>query len=243
MFRKGRGHWLATAALSTLLVFLTPAFLFATNPTLGNGTDPANASLAPGGAATMADAFTLQTSAATDTVTNVTVTLAAGTFGGLSLVEITNDAGTIVYGSAANPASNTPAIALTTTITATTTSTQYKIRVTPRTHANMPVPPGSTYSVTAFVSSWTGTGVHAEGAEHRKTDRRDIVGDTDLVKPGHRGGTEGDPPGVFRGPGRGFVDLHVDTDFGECEPGGRPADSASDHHSAHACPLPRRQSR
>jgi hypothetical protein len=160
MFRNGRGHWLAPAALSTLLVFLTPAFLFATNPTLGNGIDPANASLAPGGAATFADSFTLQTTSGTDTVTAVTVTLAAGTFNGLSLVEITNNAGTTVFGSVANPASNTPAIALATTITATTTSTQYRIRVTPKSAVAMPAPPGSIYNVTALISSWTGTGTH-----------------------------------------------------------------------------------
>ncbi len=128
--------------------------------TLASGTDPGNASLAPGGVATMADAFTFQTALGTDTITNVTVTLATGTSGGLSLVEITNDAGAVVYGSVANPASDTPAIALTTNITVTTTATQYKIRVTPRTHANMPVPPGSTYSVTALLSNWTGTNPH-----------------------------------------------------------------------------------
>ncbi|MBS1213614.1 MAG: hypothetical protein H6R26_2231, partial [Proteobacteria bacterium] len=58
--------------------------------TLGNGTDPANANLAPGGSATMADAFTFQTASGTDAITAVTVTLAAGTSGGLSLVAITN---------------------------------------------------------------------------------------------------------------------------------------------------------
>ena len=104
--------------------------------TIATGTDPGNASLAPSGAATMADAFTLQTSVGTDAITAVTVTLATGTSAGLSLVEITNDAGTIVYGSAANPASDTPAISLTTNITATTTATQYKIRITPKSHAN-----------------------------------------------------------------------------------------------------------
>ena len=100
--------------------------------TLGNGTDPSNASLAPGGAATMAGAFTLQTSSGTDAITDATVTLATGTSAGLSLVEITNDAGTVVYGSVANPGSDTPTITLTTNITATTTLTQYKIRVTPK---------------------------------------------------------------------------------------------------------------
>ncbi len=130
--------------------------------TLGNGTDPGNASLAPGGAATMADAFSFQTSSSTDIITAATVTLATGTSGGLSLVEITNVDGTTVYGSAANPASDTPAITLSTnTLTATTTSTEYRIRVTPKSHANMPAPAGSTYSVTARISAFTSTNAQA----------------------------------------------------------------------------------
>ncbi len=132
---------------------------------LGNGTDPGNTALAPGGAATMADAFTFETGTGTDTITEVTVGLSAGSSGGLSLVEITNDAGTTVYGSVANPASDTPSITLSTnTLTATTTSTQYKIRITPKSHAAMPPPPGSTYSVTAKINSWTGTGIQ-EGTD------------------------------------------------------------------------------
>lgn len=130
--------------------------------TLATGTDPGNTSLAPGGAATNAGAFSFQTSSGTDVITAATVTLAAGTSGGLSLVEITNVAGTTVYGSVANPASDTPAITLSTnTLTATTTLTEYRIRVTPKTHANMPAPAGSSYAVTAYISNWTGTNTHA----------------------------------------------------------------------------------
>jgi len=125
---------------------------------LGNGTDPGNASLAPGGAATMADAFTLQTSSGTDTITDVTVDLGTGASPGLSLVEIASDDGATVYGSVTNPASDTPTVTLSTaTLTATTTLTQYKIRITPKSHAAMPVPPGATYTVTAKISAWTGT--------------------------------------------------------------------------------------
>jgi uncharacterized repeat protein (TIGR01451 family) len=61
----------------------------------------------------------------------------------------------------ANPASDTPAITLSTNISVTTVATQYKIRVTPKSHVNMPVPPGSTYSVTALISNWTGSNAHA----------------------------------------------------------------------------------
>ena len=129
--------------------------------TLATGTDPSNASLAPGGAATMADAFTFQTASGTDTITAVTVSLAAGTSGGLSLVEITDSAGSTGYGSVANPGSDTPAITLSTSITATTTATTYKIRITPKNHAAMPAPAGSTYSVTALISAWTGTNTQA----------------------------------------------------------------------------------
>jgi hypothetical protein len=76
-------------------------------------------------------------------------------------LEITNDGGTVAYGSVSNPVSDSPAIALTTSIAATTTVTPYRIRMTPRSHAAMPAPPGSTYGVTAFVSDWAGTNVHA----------------------------------------------------------------------------------
>ena len=132
---------------------------------LGNGTDPGNTTLAPGGAATMADAFTFQTGTGTDVITAVVVGLSAGSSGGLSLVEITNDAGTTIYGSVTDPASDTPSITLSTnTLTATTTSAQYKIRVTPKSHAAMPAPPGSLYSVTAKINSWTSTGIQ-EGTD------------------------------------------------------------------------------
>ena len=129
--------------------------------TLATGTDPGNASLAPGGAATMADAFTFQTDSSTDTVSAVTVSLGTGAAAGLSLVEITDTTGATVYGSTANPSSDTPTITLTTNITSTTSATTYKIRVTPKSHSNMPAPAGATYTVTALVSSWTSPGVHA----------------------------------------------------------------------------------
>lgn len=167
------------------------AFKEAAGTTLGNGTDPANASLAPGGAATMADTFTFQTSTGTDTITAVVVGLATGTSGGLSFVEITNDGGTTVYGSVTDPASDTPTVTLSTnTLTATTTQTQYKIRITPKSHAAMPVPPGSTYSVTAKINSWTGTNTAKVG-----TDTAGTTITIDNLSPGNvtaASGTAGD---------------------------------------------------
>jgi len=135
---------------------------------LGTGTDPGNASLAPGGPATMVNVFTFQTCSGTDTISSLPLALSAGSSGGLSLVEITDATGSTVYGSVNNPASDTPTISLSTHITATTTPGTYKIRITPKSHANMPAPPGSTYAVTANVGNWTGSNSHG-GSDHGGT--------------------------------------------------------------------------
>ena len=71
--------------------------------TIGDGTPVSSATIAPGGAATMADAFAFQTASGTDAITAITVTLAPGTSAAVSVVEITDVAGTIVYGSVSNP--------------------------------------------------------------------------------------------------------------------------------------------
>mgnify|MGYP003694518893 CR=1 FL=1 len=90
--------------------------------TLGDGTPVSSATIAPGGAATMADAFAFQTGSGADTITAITVSLATGTSAAVSLVEITDVAGAIVYGSVSDPSSDTLTITLTTNIVATTTS-------------------------------------------------------------------------------------------------------------------------
>ncbi|MDA2923343.1 DUF2341 domain-containing protein [Acidobacteria bacterium AH-259-L09] len=131
--------------------------------TIGDGTNPANATIAPGASATMLDAFTLQASTGTDTVTAATVTLATGTSAGISLVEITSDDGvTTVYGSASNPPSDTVSFSpLTINIPVTSTLTQFKVRITPKSHAAMPAPAGSEYAVTGTITSFTSTNTQA----------------------------------------------------------------------------------
>ena len=85
-------------------------------------------------------------------MTSVTVTFAAGTSAGLSLVEITSNDGSTVYGSKATP-TDTSAISLSSTIAATTSETQYKVRVTPKIHTAMPASPGASYAVTGRVTA------------------------------------------------------------------------------------------
>lgn len=138
--------------------------------TLGDGTNPANVTLAPSGSITDLDAFTFVTGAGIDSVTGLTVTLTGvNAFQGLSEVRITDSAGTITYFNAiSNPVSNTITFSGGTPIPASATLTTFKIRITPKTHPNMPVPPGSTYSiggtVTAFISSYDQLGSDAASA-------------------------------------------------------------------------------
>jgi predicted RecA/RadA family phage recombinase len=134
--------------------------------TLGVGTDTPSVILPPGGTATTSDTFTFQTTSGTDVIPSLTVSFATGTAQALSLVEITNDAGSTVYGSASNPSSDTVPITLSTnTLTANTTQTQYRVRITPKTHTNMPSVPGSTYYVTSYVSSFTTTSAYNTGTD------------------------------------------------------------------------------
>ncbi|MFH1162304.1 MAG: hypothetical protein V1696_03475, partial [Candidatus Jorgensenbacteria bacterium] len=126
---------------------------------LDNGANPSSATIGPGGAATEVDAFTFQTSTSTDTITAATVTLAANTTSSIAEVAITSDNGATVYGSSTNPTANSFSITLNqNTLTANATQTQYKIRITPKSHANMPAPSlGQEYAVTARITAWAGT--------------------------------------------------------------------------------------
>ncbi|MFZ0875121.1 MAG: hypothetical protein WAN20_11445 [Pseudonocardiaceae bacterium] len=83
-------------------------------------------------------------------------------------------------------------------------------------------------------------GVDGADTHHGEADRPDVVRDTDPIEPGHRGGAQRDPAAAVRRPCRGFVDLDRHADLSERERGSRTADTASDHHRAHARPtLPR----
>ncbi len=151
------GTSVSTKVVSTTDTYMTIALKpQPSTTTIGDGVNPGDVTIAPEGVATMADAFTFIASAGTDSVTAVTTTFAVGTAVGVGLLEITNDAGTTVYGSIANP-TDVQAITLTTALPVGAASTQFKIRITPKTHSAMAVPPGASYAVTATITAWTGT--------------------------------------------------------------------------------------
>ena len=125
--------------------------------TLATGTDPAAATIAPGAAATDVDVFTLQTASGTEAITSVTVNLS--TSDGVGRLAITNNAGTEL-GFTTTPVTGSNIIAVA-GMTATTTLTTFRVRVTPLSHAAMPLPPGAVYDITAPVTAWAGPNTHA----------------------------------------------------------------------------------
>lgn len=167
----GGGHCMATGVKATAGTYATTTVALATTSykgaislalkpmpatTLATGADPAAASIAPGAAATDVNPFTLQTSTGTESITAVTVNLS--TSSGIALLAITDNANTVL-GSTASPVTGANTISVA-GMTATTTLTTFKVRVTPLSHAAMPVPPGAAYAITAPVTAWAGPNAH-----------------------------------------------------------------------------------
>lgn len=125
--------------------------------TLATGADPAAATIAPGAVATDVDFFTLQTGSGTEAITSVTVDLS--TSSGIGRLAITDSAGTEL-GFTTTPVAGSNTITVT-GMFATTTLTTFKVRVTPLSHALMPVIPGASYAITAPVTAWAGPNTHA----------------------------------------------------------------------------------
>ncbi|KKW46330.1 MAG: Fibronectin type III domain protein [Parcubacteria group bacterium GW2011_GWB1_56_8] len=134
--------------------------------TLADGTNPGNVTIAPEATATSSDAFTFRTNSGTDVVTAVTVGLTSNSTSGISKVEITNETSSIVYGSSTDPTADSFSITLNqNTLTATTATTTYKIRLTPKSHTSMPPVPGSEYAVTSTILSFTPTSNASSGTD------------------------------------------------------------------------------
>ncbi|BDG07367.1 hypothetical protein AMPC_04800 [Anaeromyxobacter paludicola] len=106
--------------------------------------------VAPGSGAILLDGFLVSTTSNTSpSIFAVTLAFDAGTAEAVSLVEVTNASGSTVYGSVANPALDTFDVALNPAILATTTATEYRVRVTPKSSAALPAV--KTWTVRAVV--------------------------------------------------------------------------------------------
>jgi hypothetical protein len=127
---------------------------------VGNGSDPGfvTACPTPTGGATFMDAFNLQTAVGDDDeVTGVKVTLTpTNIYQRLSRVEITSDEDVdpTVFGYVDSPGSDTVTISLDTPIQVDETLTQYRVRITPKSHTDPDLPPGQ-YTVQGTVTGIT----------------------------------------------------------------------------------------
>ncbi|BDG09544.1 NapC/NirT family cytochrome c [Anaeromyxobacter paludicola] len=105
--------------------------------------------VAPGSGAIVLDGFLVSTTSNTSpSIFTVTLAFDAGTAEAVSLVEVTDSTGATVYGSVSNPGVDTFDVALNPAIFATTTPTEYRVRVTPKSQTALP-----------SVKNWTVRGV------------------------------------------------------------------------------------
>ncbi|MDP1614093.1 MAG: LamG domain-containing protein [Sulfuritalea sp.] len=132
-----------------------------TRTTLATGTDPAAATIPPGDPATDVDWFTLQTSGGTETLTTVTVNLSTNS--GVGRLAIT-DASDAELGFTTTPANGSNTITVS-GMSADSTLTTFKVRITPLSHAAMPAVPGAAYAITAPVTSWAGSNALHNGSD------------------------------------------------------------------------------
>jgi hypothetical protein len=123
--------------------------------TIGEGTDNSAdiSNLCPGNSEVLLDYFTLSVDSGSETVTLVEVTLAGGTWQGVGTVTIKESGGSI---GSATPASDVITVDVADQSVGLS-PVDYEVWITPRTHAAMPIPPGTAYSVTGTVSDVTTT--------------------------------------------------------------------------------------
>ena len=126
---------------------------------------PKRVSWSPDGGVAQLDAFTLQTDGNTDAVSELTVALSpVNSSTVIGLLEVTDDAGGTVYGSVTDPATDSVVVTLA-GLDANTTLTQYRIRITPKAHVDMPAPVGAAYGVQGIVAAFTPAGNGTGGSD------------------------------------------------------------------------------
>ncbi len=115
------------------------------------GEDPEDSALCSDESSAVVDTFSLWTDRETDFVHRLRVDMTPGAFEAIGLIEILNVDGPQVIGSLINPDSDQAFVDVGVEITPEVGD--YLIRLTPRNQADMPLPPGSEYEVSAFVGN------------------------------------------------------------------------------------------
>ncbi len=119
--------------------------------------EPSSQTIGPGHDIVDLANFTLKTTVGSDTMTAAVVTLSpAGAYENVAEVAITNTSNTNQCTSATNLTSNTVTFS-SCDLAIDTTETTYKIRIKPKSHADMPPPPGASYATTGLLTGITST--------------------------------------------------------------------------------------
>jgi hypothetical protein len=143
--------------------------------------------IAPGGSATDAGRFKVIVSKNTTTITSATITFPASVVAGIASVQIWDSTETTGYLSASSPTGDTFVLTTGTAVPVDTTDTEFHILITPKSHANMPVPNGAEYAATAYVSAF----VVSVGNADPSTDSADNAVTIDNLSPNDATSTSG----------------------------------------------------
>lgn len=159
--KKGNTEFLVPMGLTTVSNYMTTRNSYLPVPTYSNPAlfpfttvsnyhNSTQVTVQPGGATTLVGMFTPYTNTGTDTLNSVTLDLSTGGAAVVGRIDITDQTGTIVYGSLTNPSSDAAVVPFTPPLTVTT-SGYYYTRITPKSHADMPLPQGGSYLISANV--------------------------------------------------------------------------------------------
>lgn len=149
------GNWVARQLSLTPATIVSATTLTVGDATTGVTSNTAATAYPPSGTtAYTLDGFTLAVNQGTATVNSLMVTLSNLASDGVATVTLTSAAtGGTTYGTVNSPLSSTVTFTNPALPALTTTAATYYIRITPKSHANMPARPGSAYAVTGTVTA------------------------------------------------------------------------------------------
>lgn len=143
----------ATGTGSLSVPTFDPPFLFPLTTVQNYRQGSPDITIPPGAGATQGNMILPSTNTGTDNFQGVTLDLGTGGSAVISRIDITDGTGATIYGSLANPVTDNPVVPFSPAVTVSTTTGFYYVRITPKTHADMPPPPGSSQLVPAGVTA------------------------------------------------------------------------------------------
>jgi hypothetical protein len=137
--------------------------LFPATTVINDYTNSGSVIVPPGGSSTKVNTFRLSTNSASlfDTVQGIALELGTGVRQMISRIEITDSLLGTTLASLTNPDSDTPLLVFTSPVVVTSTEKTFNIQITPKSHADMPPPPGESPLILANVVSIDHTASHA----------------------------------------------------------------------------------